>query len=62
VFSVGDAVTNREASHDDPSGGRLLQDLGEHGGVRVWLVAWQTDTGREYRLKIPEPSLRRLQH
>jgi hypothetical protein len=28
--------------------------------VRVWLVAWQTDDGREYLLRIPEPSLRRF--
>jgi hypothetical protein len=60
VFHVGDIVTYKDATGADPSRGRLLQDLGDRGGVRVWLVVWQTSDGREQRLKTPEPSLRRL--
>jgi hypothetical protein len=60
MFVVGDAVTNKDADQIDPPRGRLVEDCGEHGGVRVWLVAWQTDDGREYRLRTPEPSLRRF--
>lgn len=60
VFSVGDTVTYKDHEDDDPPRGRLVQRDRQHGGERVWLVAWEKPDGHEQRLKVPERSLRPL--
>jgi hypothetical protein len=61
MLSAGDLVTYSHRADDaNPPRGRLIQQLREQGGERIWLVAWETPDGREQRLKNPERSLVRL--